>query len=158
MPPGIGRLVYIEVVGYREAAGKFARASQALIDGQRNAMRDIGRRYVSALRAEAPRRSGRLAAGISYRTQEMASGTSVSVTSAAPYTGWVIRGRGPVYARRAKALRFQPVYGGPFIFRRSVGPAKANPFHRRAFARLGMEPNASANKVAVEVERAFAAY
>jgi len=78
--------------------------------------------------------------------------------SAAPYTGWVIRGRGPVYARRAKALRFQPVYGGPFIFRRSVGPAKANPFHRRAFARLGMEPNASANKVAVEVERAFAAY
>ncbi len=41
---------------------------------------------------------------------------------ALPYARYVIEGRGPVRARRAKALRFFDAYGQP-IFRKSVGPA-----------------------------------
>ena len=47
----------------------------------------------------------------------------------AKYAGWVNSGRGPVFARTAKALRFE--INGQLFFRRSAGPAKAQHFAER---------------------------
>lgn len=44
---------------------------------------------------------------------------------ALPYARYVIEGRGPVRARRAKALRFYDAYG-KVVFRKSVGPAPSH--------------------------------
>lgn len=48
-----------------------------------------------------------------------------------PYARYVEFGRGPVVAK-GRALRF--TIGGRVLFRKRVGPAKANPFFRTAFA------------------------
>jgi hypothetical protein len=55
-----------------------------------------------------------------------------TVTSHAPYSVSVHDGRGPVEAKNAKALRF--VIGGQVLFRKRVGPAKANPYMARGLA------------------------
>jgi phage gpG-like protein len=49
-----------------------------------------------------------------------------------PYAKWVHNGRGPITAGPGKMLRFE--IGGEVFFRKSVGPAKANPFMKRALA------------------------
>jgi len=49
--------------------------------------------------------------------------------------GYIVRqGRGPVFAKNVKALHF--FIGDQEFFRKSVGPAKPNPYHRRVFSRL----------------------
>lgn len=53
-------------------------------------------------------------------------GDSVIVDNKKDYAEYIEFGRGPVTAIHAKALRF--VIGGEVIFRKSVGPAKAQPF------------------------------
>jgi len=51
------------------------------------------------------------------------------------YYGFIVReGRGPVVAKNVQALHF--FIGDTEFFRKSVGPAKPNPYHRRVFARL----------------------
>jgi len=51
------------------------------------------------------------------------------------YYGFIVReGRGPVYAKNVKALHF--FIGGTEFFRKSVGPAKPNPYHRGVFTKL----------------------
>lgn len=49
---------------------------------------------------------------------------------------WVEFGRGPVYARPGGALKFQIKGRGPYLYRKSVGPAPARPFMRPSVARL----------------------
>jgi len=51
------------------------------------------------------------------------------------FYGFIVReGRGPVVAKNVKALHF--FIGGTEFFRKSVGPAKANPYHKRVMANL----------------------
>jgi len=51
------------------------------------------------------------------------------------FYGWIVReGRGPVFAKNAEYLHF--FIGGKEFFRKSVGPADPNPYHKRVFARL----------------------
>ncbi len=51
------------------------------------------------------------------------------------FYGYIVReGRGPVEAINAKALHF--FIGDQEFFRKSVGPAAANPYHRRVLRRL----------------------
>ena len=51
------------------------------------------------------------------------------------FYGFIVReGRGPVVAKNVQALHF--FIGGTEFFRKSVGPAEANPYHRRVFAQL----------------------
>jgi len=52
------------------------------------------------------------------------------VRATARHAPWVERGRGPVEAKQAKALRFE--VEGRILFRRRVGPARARPFLRPA--------------------------
>lgn len=66
--------------------------------------------------------------------------------SDAPYYPYIIKGRGPVVAHgrntylgkdigTRSALRFKPKGSSTYIFRKSVGPAKANDYRRKAMAR-----------------------
>ena len=51
------------------------------------------------------------------------------------FYGFIVReGRGPVVAKNVQALHF--FIGGTEFFRKSVGPAKPNPYHRRVMAQL----------------------
>lgn len=81
--------------------------------------------------AQAPVDSGRLRRGI-QTTLATGGGFVLTATSTAPHSRYVIEGRGPIVAR-GRALRFKPKGSGTFIFRKSVGPAAANPFMERAF-------------------------
>ena len=54
------------------------------------------------------------------------SGDSQIIDNTKEYAQYVEYGRGPVYAVNAKALRF--VINGEVLFRKSVGPMKAQPF------------------------------
>lgn len=49
---------------------------------------------------------------------------------------WVEFGRGPVFARQGGYLRFQIKGSGPYLYRKSVGPAAPRPFMRPSVAKL----------------------
>ena len=156
--PSFGPLLSIRIEGNRDAQGRFARSIAAVPRARREELRELGRRVVLALQKEAPVRTGRLRKGITFKTRDSGWESEVRVTSEAPYTVYVIRGRGPVVAKRAKALRFEPgPLGSGFIFRKRVRAAKANPFHRRAFDSLGDETTMAARRVARRVLAAFQA-
>lgn len=149
----------LEVRGARDARGRFTRATAEIRAAQRAEMQGLGRRIRDAVRAEAPVRTGRLRRGIGYRTADLGKSVEVRLRSEAFYTKWVLFGRGPVVATRARALRFEPgPPGSGFIFRKRVGPAKANPFVGRALRRLAAdgEPRATANRIGQRVVRSFA--
>ena len=58
-----------------------------------------------------------------------------AISSEGVYYGYIVReGRGPVHAINAKALHF--FIGNVEFFRKSVGPAIANPYHRFVLQRL----------------------
>jgi hypothetical protein len=61
------------------------------------------------------------------------------ISSPAKYSMWVHEGRGPVYPKKAQALRFKPKKGRPqgrgargskggYVFAKRVGPYPGNPF------------------------------
>lgn len=146
----------IQLLGHRDVLGRFQRATAEVSRARRDEMRGLGRRVVQALQNEAPVRTGRLKRGLRFKTYDSGSRLELRITSEAPYTEIVIRGRGPVYAKHAKALRFEPgPPGSGFIFRKWVGPAKPNPFHRRAFTQLGDEPGRTAGRISARIESAF---
>ena len=74
------------------------------------------------MRGIAPERTGRLRESI---TVERDFGVRV-VGPTVPYAYVANYGRGPVFARRAHALRFE--IGGEVIFRKRVGPARGTHF------------------------------
>ena len=78
---------------------------------------------------EAPRRTGRLKSAVQYKLGGN-SGQIFINKGIAPYCDWVIDGRGPVHAIKAKALHF--FINGQEFFRTSVGPSKPNPFVDKA--------------------------
>ena len=152
-----GKLFDVKVLGVRDAKGRFHRCVSELGVARREEMREMGRKVVKVLREEAPIRTGKLRAGIHFRTsKETPTRTELAIYSKEPYTQWVIRGRGPVVAIRARALRFEPgPPGSGFIFRKRVGPAKANPFQARAFARLQPEPLMVVRRISARITRAY---
>lgn len=151
-----GQLITIDVVGHRNLQGRFVRASQELTRALREETREMGRRLVSIFRAEAPIRTGRLRRGIGFRTRDLGRSIDMRITSEAPYTRYVIRGRRAVYPVKAKALRFEPgPPGSGFIYRKRVRPAKANPFHERAYARAGYEQTMAVRRMAQRVHVAL---
>ncbi len=155
------RLFDVKVLGVRDCQGRFARVVSELAVARREEMRDLGRRIVKAEREEAPFRTGKLRKGINFHTtKDTPSHTELVITSKEIYTKWVIGGRGPVVAIHAKALRFEPgPPGSGFIFRKSVGPAKANPFQARAYEKVAAagDPMMVARRISARVLNAYSA-
>lgn len=82
-------------------------------------------------RRTAPKRTGTLSR--SHRKlplRNTPAGWVGEVVATARHARIVHDGRGPVFAKRARALRFR--IRGRIVFARSVGPAKAQPWLRRA--------------------------
>lgn len=89
----------------------------------------IGNRVKSEAQALCPVDTGRLRSSISLVVGHTAGGElDVTIGTNVEYAMWVHEGRGPVYARPGGVLRWEPKGGGAPIFRRSAGPARAQPF------------------------------
>jgi len=92
------------------------------------------------LAAETPKVTGKLARSTVFQIIGGPMNQALEIRQAARsalgvFYGQIVReGRGPVTAVNAKFLHF--FIGSQEFFRKSVGPAKANPYHRRVFARL----------------------
>lgn len=85
-----------------------------------------------AVKARTPRVTGRLFSSINGRVTGIGEVTG-RVGANVSYARFVERGRGPVVATRAKALRFRG-RDGRMIFRRAVGPALGRFMFREGLA------------------------
>lgn len=108
-------------------------------------LRKLGKLIVPAtgtgpLAAATPKRTGKLARTTVFQIIGGPPNQALEIRQAATspegvFYGYIVReGRGPVVAKTAKALHF--FIGGQEFFRKSVGPAEPNPYHRRVISRL----------------------
>ncbi len=113
--------------------------------------RALAKVVVPALRTNTPKRTGKLA---STTVGEILGGLDdqeLEIRQAARspegvFYGYIVReGRGPVVAKNGKALHF--FIGGQEFFRKSVGPAEPNPYHRRTLEEKGPEIQDIVNKM-----------
>jgi len=125
---------------------------------------------VEEMRAEAPiGLSGKLRQNIVRRIHPRGDGFVVEVVSGMFYTKWVIYGRGWVYPKRRKVLRwvsYQPTYArgraarpatpGPVVFARRAGPTQPNPFHLRGWERAEQKVIKEWGQLGAEVGEALA--
>jgi len=124
-------------VGFRAPSGQF---TQRVPQELRRTLAATAGGLQARLRHEAPRRDpanappgtrpGQLRAGLTVEERVTATGGTLDVRSAAPYTGYVRRGHGPIRARPGKRLRFW--YRGRWVFARRVRGVPANDFVARA--------------------------
>lgn len=106
---------------FRDMIGRFVRAEDALLTARRVEMRTLGRLHRDAIKRKAPKKTGKFAAGIRFRTTQ--SGDSVGFTVSTPQPlGTFLRPPGTrphvIRARRAKFLRFE--VGGKIVYTKSV--------------------------------------
>jgi len=108
-------------------------------------LRKLGKLIVPAtgtgpLADATPKVTGKLARSTVFQIIGGAMNQALEIRQAARsalgvYYGYIVReGRGPIVAKEAKALHF--FIGGQEFFRKSVGPAAPNPYHRRVMSRL----------------------
>lgn len=98
-----------------------------------------------AFKAEVPVQTGALRQSHTFDGLHKVNGEYVLRWRARkPYALPVHEGRGPVFAKNAKALRF--VIGGRVIYRKSVGPARSNDWLVRGLRRAGYRRVSAANK------------
>ncbi|KKM64081.1 hypothetical protein LCGC14_1504910 [marine sediment metagenome] len=153
-------LMSMDVIGLREMTGRFGKmaGNQGLRKIHREELRNLGRKAVGILRKEASMRTGDLRKGMGFKTFDRRTTTELKLTSKMFYTKWVLDGRRGFSVKNAQALRFEPgPPGSGFIFRKSVGPAKANPFLDRTMSKLsGMgEPRKTAGTIGARLGRIF---
>jgi phage gpG-like protein len=111
-----------------DALAKRYRGAGAIVQSEMlGAMKRSTFRLEGQAKKEAPHKTGTLRRSI---TSDPVTSTLGIVGTNIPYAKWVHNGRGPITAGPGKMLRFK--IGGTVLFRKSVGPAKANPFMRRA--------------------------
>lgn len=127
----------MELRGVDRARRKLRNVATGAPNVFREGLQELGQQARRIYREEEPYRTGALRTGTTYRTTIQGDLYRLRLDSTAKHTDWVMHGRGPVVAIRAKALRFEPgPPGSGVIFRKRVGPAKANPFHQRALQRF----------------------
>ena len=103
-------------------------------------LRRLGRLVTPHLKMETPKRTGRLQNSTVFQIvggprQQMLEFRQAARSDLGLFYGMFVReGRGPVHAINAQALHFW--IGDVEFFRKSVGPAKPNPYHRRVIVRL----------------------
>jgi len=123
-------------------------------------LRKLGRLFVPAtgtgpLAAETPKVSGKLARSTVFQIIGGAMNQVLEIRQAAKspegvYYGYIVReGRGAVEAINAKFLHF--FIGSQEFFRKRVGPALPNPYHRRVLTRLMPQVQDIVNKMGEKV-------
>jgi hypothetical protein len=104
-------MLKLEAIGYRDTAERFARRTDELQARQREAVRSITKGITESIRHYAPKRTGVFAAGLGYRTDEKAGGTSGTVFVGGEHAfllPMLIEGTRahPIYPRGPYPLRF----------------------------------------------------
>lgn len=127
----------IRTTGADDAAAGFRRMQDAT-EQQRRIVKRLGDQYVVVLKEETPlgrgENPGQLRAGYEDEQRYSARSASYRIKNQVAHLRWVLKGRGPVVAKKGRALRF--VIDGRVFFRRSVKAAKANNFPPRARQRM----------------------
>lgn len=121
----------------RQFARQFAGADKIVMDELTTAFDRSGSQVLAAARGNINHWSGALSRGGTKRTTVSARQIVTLIEFIARrgsynYAQAVEFGRGPVVAKRARFLRFQ-LRSGEVLFRKRVGPAKAQRFLGRAF-------------------------
>lgn len=80
---------------FRSLSQRFAKADQALLDIRREELRDLGRRMLPILKDEAPKKTGKFAQSILYRTSQAGSELSLKFYHAEPLGTWIVGGTKP---------------------------------------------------------------
>ena len=93
---------------FRDIKGRFAKAEKGLLDDRREMVRTLGRRYVGLAKQEAPKRTGRFASKLIYRTFQRGNVLGFNAYSPEPLGTFIRRGTSPhiIAARSAGALYF----------------------------------------------------
>lgn len=105
---------------------KLSRFDELLIEEVNNALEELALMIEREAKQRSPVDSGTLRASIGHVVEEMASGYIRAVVGTnVDYAPEIEFGRGPITAD-GQALRF--TIDGEVIFRKSVGPAPAQPF------------------------------
>jgi len=114
-----------------EFIARLAALGPMVISAQEEFLNMAAGRAQSVMRDIAPERTGRLRESISIERDigKRVIGPTARSEDGFYYPYVVNYGRGPVFARRAHALRFE--IGGQVIYRRSVGPARGTQFVER---------------------------
>lgn len=145
--------------GLTETIARLGRVQTRAAAAQRAVIQPLGTAYLEALQAETPKgrgeARGRQRLSASYEVQEHydTSGAAYRIRNTAPQLRYVIRGRGPVVATRARALRF--VIDGQVFFRKRVGPATPNDFPARVKAKMQSKIEAAKRQSAEVIVRVW---
>ena len=125
----------------KDLQGRYAKADKLLLKLRRDQLRNIGRGIVVIAREEAPRKTGKFAEGISFKTYETSAGGQMElrVTDPQPLGRWIRMGTRPhvIVPVRARALHFF-TRGGVEVFTRRVHHpgTKPNPYQERTMQRM----------------------
>lgn len=160
-----------DLKGFRDVQGRFARRSDLLVSARRQAMRNVGRRAADALKARAPKRSGKFARGLVYRTYDRGDYGWVRVYSTGEHRHllkWIVGGTRPHPIPKGGSAE-QLAKGYPLRFYWEKGPngpgiyhfwsvrhpgTKPNPFVEETMAAIGHEILAELRAVSASVVRA----
>lgn len=138
-----------------------ANADKIVMDELTTALDRGGTTILTRARGNINHWSGKLGRGGTKQTTVSARAIRVFIEFVAMNRGFnyaqaVEFGRGPVVAKRARMLRFQ-LRDGTVLFRKRVGPAKAQHFLGRAFdasrSSLDREVDAAAARIVIRVVR-----
>ena len=146
-----------KVTGINEVISGLHRAIAEGPNAQAAEIRTLGEKHIALMKDATPIGRGephspRLRDN--YRLDfHFGSTVGYKLTNDAPYLPFVLRGRGPVTATRAKALRF--VIGGQVFFRKSVGPAAPNRFDQQVRAQVQIEAHQAGLNIRTRIVRAY---
>ena len=127
---------------FRDILGRFTKANKELLNDKRKMMKQLGSKMVGFERAEAPKKTGRFAKGIHYKTFVRGEIIEMRTYSPEPLGTYITKGTKAhlIVARKASALRFfwesGPRGAGIYFFKWVMHPGtKPNPYVDRAYAR-----------------------
>jgi hypothetical protein len=151
-----GPIITVHADGqYRDLKGRFAKADRQLLEDRRESVRELGRRWVELAREEAPKRTGRFASRIAYRTFVEDDTIGFRGYVPRPLGRWIIQGTPPhlIRAQNGRFLRFfwqaGPRGPGLYFFRKVNHPGtKPNPFTDRANERFRPEADRAMRRIA----------
>lgn len=147
--------------GFRAPSGQFSRLASDRLGRDLEAS---ARGLLTRIRAEAPisdpanvepgRSPGALRRGLSYQVHREGNRARIEILSEAPYTGYVLRGRGEVRPKRPGGfLRFW--YRGRWVFARRVRAVPPNDFVERGVRAYAPQLRREIGTLTSEMVRAF---
>lgn len=124
-------VIRIESPELAEFAHRYANAKTIIEEEMTGGVTRVAQAGEHKAKSLTPYKTGHLRRSITHTPAVFAGGTAMAMYGTnVPYARWVEEGRGPVVAKRARALRF--TINGRVLFRKRVGPAKGKFYMKRS--------------------------